>query len=177
MELVKALAPPVAALIALIAVFVNLHNTQRQIRANAANVEKQLQAQAAEADANRRAQFQYLQRSERREALTRAAEVVHRLQLWLDTFDGTDGVTKFATPEDKRQHQAVMTSQFYSVSDDQLFASTALELVGLSDLASSLRSYDAEIRAYVFNQERTSDARDKTINTALDLLKRYAARL
>ncbi|RIR60085.1 hypothetical protein D2E61_08145 [Mycobacteroides abscessus] len=46
MELVKALAPPAAALIALIAVFVNLRNTRKQIDANAANLEKQLKANA-----------------------------------------------------------------------------------------------------------------------------------
>ncbi|SKG32643.1 Uncharacterised protein [Mycobacteroides abscessus subsp. massiliense] len=177
MELVKALAPPVAALIALIAVFVNLHNARQQVRANAANLEKQLQAQAIEAAANRRAQLQYLQRSERREALTRAAELVHRLQLWLDKFDGTDGMTKFETPEDKRRHQAGMTSQLYNVSDDQFFISTALELVSLYELAWSLRSYDKQIRAYVLNQERTRDARDKITETALDLLKRFAESL
>lgn len=50
MELVKALAPPVAALIALIAVFVNLRNTRKQIDANAANLEKQLKANADNLD-------------------------------------------------------------------------------------------------------------------------------
>ncbi|WP_255799409.1 hypothetical protein [Mycobacteroides abscessus] len=169
MELVKALAPPVAALIALIAVIVNLYNTGRQIKANASNLEKQLKAnaenlqrqldvgaenlqkqlesQAREADKNRKAQLDQILRAERRQILTRAAEVVHRLRDTMTILDKAHFESRYIGFDDGEKLAAykanvsAITQQLNAAGLEAHFVATNLEILDLTELAGRTRYY------------------------------------
>lgn len=202
MELVKALAPPVAALIALVAVIVNLYNTRRQIRANAENLQKQLNAsaenlqkqleasalnlelqlatQGKEADKNRQAQFAYVLRAERRDTLTRAAEVVHRMQdgmsrLWI--LQGQSMHLSWGDEYDALHADQTATRQELGRSAlESQFVATVLEMIELTALASDVREYQRRVLDYADGQIQGENYRDLS-HRARTLFDQFSAKL
>lgn len=204
MELVTALSPPVAALIALIAVGVNMFNTSRQIKANARNLKEQLTAnaenmqrqldasaenlkqqlesQAREANANRESQFRAALRAERRETLAKAAEVVHKLQdglIRLDELYRTEPSMNSAGDYQRLQSNVTATRQVIDASALELhYIATTLEMIDLGELASRLREYGDTITWWTKNGHYLTKKQSIDIkNQAADLLQAFAASL
>ncbi|OHU23415.1 hypothetical protein BKG77_07055 [Mycobacteroides chelonae] len=168
MELVKVLAPPVAALVALIAVFVSLRNTRKQIEANAANLkaqlaasadnlktqlaasadnlEKQLYSQAQQAHAGRRAQLEHMVRAERRDMLINAAQVVLKFQGY---SRDVHAMRQKQAPPDPAAMQMVF-EKVDAEEDELSFIAAGMEIIDLTDHAEHLRlTYYSAFMSYL----------------------------
>lgn len=203
-ELVSALSPPVAALIALIAVGVNMFNTSRQIKANAKNLKEQLTAnaenmkrqldasaaslkqqlesQAREANASREAQFRSVLRAERRETLTKAAEVVHKLQDGIERlqqlYRGEPSPDRTGDYETFRTNVAAARRGIDTSELELHYIATTLEMIDLGKVASQLREYGGNI-SWITARERYM-GKEKSIEIRLqvsELLQTFAASL
>ncbi|WP_100461484.1 hypothetical protein [Mycobacteroides abscessus] len=172
MELVSALSPPVAALIALIAVGVNMFNTGRQIKAN-----------AREAEANRRAQLDHILRGERREILTRAAEVVHRLQDGLALFVSIHRRGQYLRLidqeyEENQAEKASVKQQLSAIYMELTFVATTLQMIDLPDLAHKLVAHQHFVdRLARRDNINEFEMIDKAEDQANALFHEFAARL
>ena len=158
LELLKTLAPPVAAAIALVAVFVSLRNTRRQIDANAANLkaqlaasaenlktqlaattdnlEKQLHAQAEQAHAGRRAQLEQMVRVERRDMLINAAQAIFRIQGYARDLYVIRAESKPVDPA----HMQVLLEKINDAGDELSFIRAAMGIIDLTHYADLLQN-------------------------------------
>lgn len=204
MELVTALSPPVAALIALIAVGVNMFNTSRQIKANARNLKEQLTAnaenmkrqldasaenlklqlesQAREANANRESQFRAVLRAERRDTLAKASEVVHKLQDGLvrlhDVYRSRPSMSRTGDYDAFRSNIATTRQSIDAFGLELHYIATTLEMINMGEVASQLREYQSVIAHWAERVEFLSghDMNEVKIH-ATELLQNFAASL
>ncbi|WP_078324805.1 hypothetical protein [Mycobacteroides salmoniphilum] len=146
-EFAKALAPLVAALIALIAVFVNLRNTRKQIdasadnlmaqlAASAENLKKQLHSQAHQAHAGRRAQLEHMVRAEHRDMLVNAAQVVFRIQGYArDIY-----VARLESQSADPTHMQLLIDKINAAGDELSFIRAAMRIIDLTHYADFLQN-------------------------------------
>ncbi|MDM2398148.1 hypothetical protein PP613_03840 [Mycobacteroides abscessus] len=126
---------------------VALFNTQKQINANADNVTKQLGAQLNQA-----------LRTQRRETLIKAAEVVHRLMIqcsvrysmYQSDRPGLDPSTRIITWTDEQRVAVIQDVD--SIGTEMAIVAVTLEIEGLGDLTVALFDFHQLTRDYVRGQ-------------------------
>lgn len=154
--MIQGLSPAAAALIALAAAIIALHNGRKQIAASIGNMDKQLAAQRSEAARDRKAQLDRELRAERRDALVNAARSVHTLQdlaVQLHWMRASARAPEIVSADYSVEMLAALAQQVATTKSELNLHASVLNVLGLGDAATALSDFQYAFTDY-------SDARN-----------------